>query len=81
MLGTALSRPPLPEAGVLEGLPEEAVERAEWWRRHLTELLTGHPDGDAAATRRSEYDPMVHSVRQRELTKVAECGPPVRRWG
>ncbi|MDX5575792.1 Mu transposase C-terminal domain-containing protein [Streptomyces sp. ID01-9D] len=72
VLGIALSRPPLPEAGVLEGLPEEAVERAEWWRRHLTELLTGHPDGDAAATRRAEYDPMVHSLRQRELTKVAE---------
>jgi len=72
VLGTALSRPPLPEAGVLEGLPEEAVERAEWWRRHLTELLTGHPDGDAAALVRAEYDPVVHSLRQRELTKVAE---------
>ncbi|MDX3544698.1 Mu transposase C-terminal domain-containing protein [Streptomyces europaeiscabiei] len=72
VLGTSLSRPPLPEAGVLEGLPEEAVVRAEWWRRHLTELLTGHPDGDAAATRRAEYDPVVHSLRQRELTKVGE---------
>ncbi|EST28043.1 DDE-type integrase/transposase/recombinase [Streptomyces roseochromogenus] len=72
VLGTTLSRPPLPEAGVLEGLPEEAVERAEWWRRHLTELLTGHPDGGAGALVRAEYDPVVHSLRQRELTKVAE---------
>ncbi|MGW2207324.1 TnsA-like heteromeric transposase endonuclease subunit [Streptomyces sp. NPDC001774] len=35
VLSTALSRPPLPEAGGLEGLPEEAAQRAEWWRRHL----------------------------------------------
>ncbi|MFD8211478.1 Mu transposase C-terminal domain-containing protein [Streptomyces sp. NPDC059695] len=72
VLGTALSRPPLPEAGLLEGLRAEAVERAEWWRRHLTELLTGHPDGGVDATRRGEYDPAVHSLRQRELAKVAE---------
>ncbi|TQE15645.1 integrase [Streptomyces ipomoeae] len=72
VLSTALSRPPLPEAGVLEGLPEEAAQRAEWWRRHLTELLTGRPDGDANVPVRAEYDPAVHSLRQRELTKVAE---------
>ncbi|MGJ5805964.1 Mu transposase C-terminal domain-containing protein [Streptomyces europaeiscabiei] len=65
-------RPPLPEEGVLEGLPEEAVARARWWQRHLTELLTGHPDGDPHAPMRAEYDPAVHSLRQRELTKVAE---------
>ncbi|MFE0726889.1 Mu transposase C-terminal domain-containing protein [Streptomyces antibioticus] len=80
VLSTALSRPPLPEAGVLEGLPEEAAQRAEWWRRHLTELLTGRPDGDADGSVRAEYDPTVHSLRQRELTKVAElrdCGEDV----
>lgn len=37
VLGTALSRPPLPEAGVLEGLPEEAVEPT-WF----TSSETGH---------------------------------------
>ncbi|WP_242433164.1 TnsA-like heteromeric transposase endonuclease subunit [Streptomyces sp. Root264] len=77
---TVLSRPPLPEAGVLEGLPEEAAQRAEWWRRHLTELLTGRPDGNTDIPVRAEYDPTVHSLRQRELTKVAElrdCGEEV----
>ncbi|WP_405819827.1 integrase [Streptomyces sp. NBC_01390] len=80
VLSTSLSRPPLPEAGVLEGLPEEAVQRAEWWRRHLTELLTGRPDGDTNGPVRAEYDPTVHSLRQRELAKVAElrdCGEAV----
>ncbi|MEU1556980.1 hypothetical protein ABZ517_30375 [Streptomyces scabiei] len=75
VLSTALSRPPLPEAGVLEGLPEEAAQRAEWWRRHLTELLTGRPDGNTNVPVRAEYDPTVHSLRQRELTKVAGQGP------
>lgn len=37
-----------------------------------TELLTGHPDCGAAALVRAEYDPVVHSLRQQELTKVAE---------
>ncbi|QFQ98382.1 transposase [Streptomyces phaeolivaceus] len=80
VLSTALSRPPLPEVGVLEGLREEAVQRAEWWRRHLTELLTGRPDGDASGPVRAEYDPTVRSLRQRELAKVAElrdCGEAV----
>lgn len=65
-------RPPLPEEGVLEGLPEEAVTRAWWWQRHLTELLTGRSGGDPHAQVRAEYDPAVHSLRQRELTKLAE---------
>ncbi|MET9965058.1 hypothetical protein ABZZ80_03785 [Streptomyces sp. NPDC006356] len=79
VLSTAPSRPPLPEAGVLEGLPEEAAQRAEWWR-HLTELLTGRPDGITNVPVRAEYDPTVHSLRQRELTKLAElrgCGEEV----
>lgn len=66
------SRPPLPQEGVMEGLPEEAVTRAQWWQRHLTELLTGRPGGDPQAPVRAEYDPAVHSLRQRELTKLAE---------
>jgi transposase InsO family protein len=65
-------RPPLPEEGTLAGLPEEAVARARWWQRHLTELLTGRPDGEPRSPVRAEYDPAVHSLRQRELTKLAE---------
>ncbi|MCS0600529.1 Mu transposase C-terminal domain-containing protein [Streptomyces sp. LP11] len=72
VLGTALSRPLLPEEGVLEGLPEEEAERVRWWQRHLTELMTGRPDADPGTPVRAEYDPDVHSVRQRELAKVTE---------
>ncbi|MFE6749979.1 Mu transposase C-terminal domain-containing protein [Kitasatospora purpeofusca] len=72
VLSAAPSRPPLPEAGALDGLPEEAAKRAEWWRRHLTELLTGRPDGDTRAPVLAEYDPALHSLRQRELAKLAE---------
>ncbi len=77
VLSTGLERPPLPEPGVLAGLSAEAAERVEWWERHLTELLTGRPSGDLDGTVRAEYDPAVHSLRQRELTKLAElhaCG-------
>lgn len=72
VLGTGPSRPPLPEEGVLEGLPEEEAERVRWWQRHLTELMTGRPDADPGTPVRAEYDPEVRSVRQRELAKLAE---------
>ncbi|MFF4574137.1 hypothetical protein [Streptomyces sp. NPDC001410] len=72
VLSTGPARPPLPEEGVLDGLPEEVAERARWWQRHLTELMTGRPDGDPHTPVRTEYDPEVHSVRQRELAKLAE---------
>ncbi|WP_371537236.1 Mu transposase C-terminal domain-containing protein [Streptomyces sp. NBC_00466] len=72
VLGTGPSRPPLPEEGVLEGLPEEEAERVRWWQRHLTELMTGRPDADPGTPVRAEYDPDVRSVRQRELAKLTE---------
>lgn len=71
VLSTGPVRPPLPAEGVLDGLPEEAAERARW-QRHLTELITGRPDADPGTPVRPEYDPNVHSVRQRELNKLAE---------
>ncbi|MFE0272175.1 Mu transposase C-terminal domain-containing protein [Streptomyces sp. NPDC058992] len=72
VLSTGPARPPLPEEGVLDGLPDEVVERARWWQRHLTELITGRPDGDPHTPVKAEYDPEVRSVRQRELAKLAE---------
>ncbi|WP_367043385.1 Mu transposase C-terminal domain-containing protein [Streptomyces sp. Je 1-332] len=72
VLGTGPSRPPLPQEGVLDGLPAEEAERVRWWQRHLTELMTGHPDADHGTPVRAEYDPDVRSVRQRELAKLAE---------
>ncbi|MFI2348705.1 Mu transposase C-terminal domain-containing protein [Streptomyces sp. NPDC019443] len=72
VLSTGPARLRLPEEGVLDGLPEEAAERARWWQRHLTELMTGRRDATRGTTVRREYDPDVHSVRQRELAKLAE---------
>ncbi|WP_405671635.1 Mu transposase C-terminal domain-containing protein [Streptomyces sp. NBC_01530] len=68
----ALVRAVVSAAGVLEGLPAKAVERAEWWQRHLVEMLTGRPLDDPQVPVRAEYDPAVRSLRQRELAKAAE---------
>ncbi len=72
---------PLPARGVLDGLPAEVARRAEWWERHVTEVLTGVPAGSPAGTAaRAEYDPLRVSLRQREVSKVAElraAGEPV----
>jgi putative transposase len=65
-------RAAVPAAGVLEGFPRKAVERAEWWQRHLVEMLTGRPMEDPHGRVRAAYDPAVRSLRQRELTKAAE---------
>ncbi|WP_331719943.1 Mu transposase C-terminal domain-containing protein [Streptomyces sp. NBC_00147] len=65
-------RPPVPPAGALEGLPDEAVERAQWWETHLVEVLTGRSMAAPDVPVRAEYDPAVRTLRQRELTKVAE---------
>jgi hypothetical protein len=62
----------VPPSGVLEGLPPKAVERAEWWQRHLVEVLTGRPAHLPDGPVKPEYDPQVKSLRQRELAKAAE---------
>lgn len=72
VVSAAPNRPPLPDAGALDGVSTEAAERAEWWQWHLTELLTGRAGGEGDAPVKAEYDPAVHSLRQRELAKLAE---------
>jgi putative transposase len=39
---TPRRRAPLPARGVLDGLPAEVAGRAQWWERHVSEVLTGH---------------------------------------
>ncbi|MCX4428768.1 hypothetical protein ACIQWL_52225 [Streptomyces mirabilis] len=56
VLSTGPARPPLPEEGVLDGLPEEVAERARWWQRHLTELMTGRPDARQGPGRAEDRD-------------------------
>ena len=74
--GFTVSRPrqvPLPPRGVLEGLPEEVVARAQWWEAHVVELLHGVRPGSPPGTAPSfEYDPLRCTLRQREAAKVAE---------
>lgn len=80
VLSAGPARPLVPASGVLEGLAQEAVERAEWWQRHLVEVLTGRSLDDPNGPVRQEYDPATRTLRQRELAKVAElrkCGTPV----
>lgn len=69
----APQRRPLPAAGLLDGLPDGAVERALWWERHLLEVLHGlPPDAPAGASPRSAYDPQRQSLTRREQAKAAE---------
>ena len=78
---TRRRRAALPARGVLDALPAEVVERAEWWERHVVEALTGVPAGSPPGTvARPGCDPLRGSLRQREMTKVDElraAGEPV----
>ncbi|WP_246144331.1 hypothetical protein [Actinacidiphila oryziradicis] len=63
----------LGSAALLDHLPGPVAERALWWQRHLVELLTGlPPDAPAGARLRSEYNPALHSLAERERAKAAE---------
>lgn len=63
----------LPPRGLLDGVAPEMVEQARWWEHHIVEVIAGvPPEAGRAARPRPEYDPAVHSLRQRELAKVSE---------
>ncbi len=67
------ARAPVPPAGLLDGLPAAAVERALWWEGHVVEVLHGlAPDAPAGAAPRPEYDPARWSLSRREQAKAAE---------
>jgi hypothetical protein len=82
LLARSATKAPLPARGLLEGLSPQAVAKAEWWQRHVEEVLHGTPRDAAAGTEpRPEYDPQQASLRQRELAKVselAEAGTAIR---
>ncbi len=81
-LARSAAKAPLPARGILEGLSPEAVAKAEWWQRHVEEVLHGTaPDAAAGTDPRPDYDPQRVSLRQRELAKVSElvdAGTPIR---
>ncbi|MEV4441860.1 transposase [Streptomyces sp. NPDC049577] len=64
--------PRVPPLGLLESLPEAVRERALAWERHVREVETGRPGGDAAGAPRAEYDPGTRTLAQREEAKATE---------
>jgi len=71
-LGERAAAPVLPP-GSLHGVPLEIIEEAQWWERHIVEVITGKPpDGEAGAQPRLGYDPAMRSLVQREQVKAAE---------
>ncbi|MFE0062868.1 hypothetical protein [Streptomyces sp. NPDC059003] len=71
--------------GLLDGLEPGLAEKALWWHRHMTEVLTGlAPDAPAGTVPRPEYDPASRSLADREEAAKAaelsvELGHPVSR--
>jgi hypothetical protein len=64
---------PLLPPGLLNGLPTQTVEAAQWWERHIMEVLTGRPaDAPPDARPLPEFDPETRSLRQREQAKAEE---------
>jgi hypothetical protein len=63
----------LADVGALSILPESAAGRAEWWERHVVELVTGLPPGAPPGSRpRPQYDPASRTLTEREQAKAAE---------
>lgn len=73
VVGVRPRAPALGSAGLLERLPQEAVDRALWWEQHLLEVIHGlAPDAAARARPRTGYDPAVFSLTHREQAKATE---------
>ncbi|MFI7298147.1 AAA family ATPase [Streptomyces sp. NPDC050121] len=54
-------------------LPDAALERARWWRRHVTEVLNGVPhDAPAGTEPLPAYDPSHRTLAEREEAKAQE---------
>ena len=70
--GAGLGDVPRREVG-LEGLPEAVVEAAQWWERHIAEVVYGLPPDAPPGTRpKPQYDPALHSLTARETAKAGE---------
>lgn len=65
----------LPPQGLLDSLPADIAEQARWWERHVVEMIRGiPPESGREARPRTEYDPALRTLRQREMAKVRELG-------
>ncbi len=62
----------VPAAGLAGLVPDQIRAAAQWWERHIAEVLTGlPPDAPAGSVPHPDYDPACRSLRQRELAKHA----------
>ncbi|WP_329160600.1 Mu transposase C-terminal domain-containing protein [Streptomyces anulatus] len=73
-----------PTARIAE-FPKKAADQARWWEGHILEVLHGlPPDAPQGAVPRTEFDPKLHSLADRERAKAAELtatGHPVTASG
>ena len=61
---------------------DEVRAGAQWWERHIVEVLTGlPPDAPAGSVPRPDYDPELRSLRQRELAKHEELAAAGQQVG
>lgn len=71
----------VPPTARMQEFPREAVARAQWWEKHILEVLNGlPPDAPRNSAPRPEFDPRQHSLTQRETAKAAQlsaAGHPV----
>ncbi|GAB3438900.1 hypothetical protein GCM10027517_11690 [Phycicoccus ginsengisoli] len=62
-------------SAALQGLTQQALERAQTLERHIREVATGYPTRQAAELEpRPEYDPDSTDQEDRILAKMAELG-------
>ena len=60
-------------AGLLNGVPAQAAQKAAWWQGHLAEVLTGLPPDAVPGSRpRPQYDPAVRTLAERDEAKATE---------
>ncbi|WP_369032360.1 AAA family ATPase [Streptomyces adonidis] len=56
-----------------EGSDRDVTAVARWWEPHIVEVLSGVPPGASAGTvPRPEFDPLRHSLAERERAKAEE---------
>ncbi|MER6589464.1 MULTISPECIES: integrase [Micromonospora] len=73
VLGERSRAPALSATAVVHRLPQQVVDEALWWERHLQEVIHGlAPDAPAGSRPRAGYDPAVTTLTQRERAKAEE---------
>ena len=78
VVGTA-ELPGVEPFGLLDSLPEDVLDAARYWERHVVEIETGlPPHAPLDATPKPEYDPAVHGLAERQRAKAAELGVSYR---